>query len=60
MPNFQVPKLKEFADDISKCDDTEKWFSDRAENIMGKGEFAHHEQFLLFPQFFLSCLQETG
>ena len=26
--------------------------SDRVENIVGKGEIAHYEQFLLFPQFF--------
>ena len=27
-------------------------FSDRVENIMGKEEIAHYEQFLLFPQCF--------
>ena len=26
--------------------------SDWVENIMGKGEIAHYEQFLLFPQCF--------
>ena len=26
--------------------------SDRVENIVGKGEIAHYEQFLLFPQCF--------
>ena len=26
--------------------------SDRVENIVGKGEIAHFEQFLLFPQCF--------
>ena len=26
--------------------------SDRVENIVGKGETAHYEQFLLFPQLF--------
>ena len=31
--------------------------SDCVENIMGKGEITHYEQFLLFPQSFqkLSC-----
>ena len=26
--------------------------SARAENVVGKGEIAHYEQFLLFPQYF--------
>ena len=26
--------------------------SDWVENIVGKGEIARHEQFLLFPQYF--------
>ena len=26
--------------------------SDRVENIVGKGEIASYEQFLLFPQYF--------
>ena len=26
--------------------------SDRVENIVGKGEIARYEQFLLFPQYF--------
>ena len=30
--------------------------SDRVENIMGKGEIARYEQFLLFPQ----CLQKLS
>ena len=30
--------------------------SDCVENILGKGEIARHEQFLLFPQYFKSCL----
>ena len=34
--------------------------SDRIENIMGKGEIAHYEQFLLFSQCFqkLSVIDE--
>ena len=27
------------------------------ENTVGKGEIARNEQFLLFPQFFFTCLQ---
>ena len=30
--------------------------SDLVENIEGKEEIAHYEQFLLFPQCFKSCL----
>ena len=30
-------------------------FSKRVENTVGKGEIAHYEQFLLFPQ----CFQKT-
>ena len=30
--------------------------SDRVETIVGKGEIARYEQFLLFPQCFQSCL----
>jgi hypothetical protein len=45
--------LTEFADDISKCDEIEQYYSERAENIVGKGRLARYEQFLLFPQCFL-------
>ena len=30
--------------------------SDSVENIVGKGEIARYEQFLLFPQCFKSCM----
>ena len=45
-------KLKEFADDKIKFDENGRKFSKRVENTVGKGEIAHCEQFLLFPQFF--------
>ena len=48
-------KLKEFADDNSKFDENGKRLSKRVENTVGKGEIAHYEQFLLFPQ----CFQKT-
>ena len=51
----QPTKLKEFADDIFKFDESDGKFSKWVENTVGKGEIAHDEQFLLFPQ----CLQET-
>ena len=35
-------------------------FSKQVENTVGKGEIAHYEQFLLFPQFFQkTCTADT-
>ena len=48
-------KLKEFAEDNSKFDENSKKLSKRVGNKVGKGEIAHHEQFLLFPL----CFQKT-
>ena len=48
-------KLKEFADDNFKFDENGKKFFKQVENTGGKGEIAHYEQFLLFPQ----CFQKT-
>ena len=45
-------KLKEFADNNFEFDQNGKKFSKRVENTVGKGEIAHYEQFLLFPQCF--------
>ena len=45
-------KLKEFADDNFKFDENGRKLSKRVENIVGKGEIARYEQFLLFPQCF--------
>ena len=45
-------KVKEFADDNFKFDEDSRTFSKQVENIVGKGEIAHYEQFLLFPQCF--------
>ena len=45
-------KLKEFADDIFKFDENGRKLSKCVENTVGKGEIAHYEQFLLFPQCF--------
>ena len=53
-------KLKELADNNSKFDKNEGDFSKRVENTVGKGEIAHYEQFLLFPQCFqMICFAET-
>ena len=47
--------LKEFADNDFKFDEYGRKSSERIENTVGKGEIAHYEQFLLFPQ----CFQKT-
>ena len=44
--------LKEFADDNFKFDENGRKFCKRVENTVGKGEIAHYEQFLVFPQCF--------
>ena len=45
-------KIKEIADNNFKFDENGKRLSKWVENTVGKGEIAHHEQFLLFPQCF--------
>ena len=46
---------KAFADDNFIFDENDIKFSKQVENTVGKGEIAHYEQFLLFPQ----CFQKT-
>ena len=54
-------KLKEFADDNFKFDENSRKLSKQVENTVGKGEIAHYEQFLLFPQCFQkACFPETS
>ena len=45
-------KLKAFADDKLNVTKMIIFVFDRVENIVGKVEIAHYEQFLLFPQWF--------
>ena len=45
-------KLKDFADDNFKFDENSRKLFKQVENTVGKGEIAHYEQFLLFPQCF--------
>ena len=45
-------KLKEFVDDSFKFDENGRKLSKQVENIVGKGEIARSEQFLLFPKCF--------
>ena len=48
------------ADDNFKFDENGRKFSKQVENTEGKGEFARHEQFLLFPQGFQkACTADT-
>ena len=54
--NFRLSKMKEFADDYFKFDENGRKLSKCVENIVGKGEIAHYEQFLLFPQCFQKVL----
>ena len=57
-PKLQIvdfSQLKDFADDYFKFDENGRKFSKWVENTVGKGEIAHDEQFLLFPQ----CFQKT-
>ena len=49
-------KQKDLAEDNFKFDENGRKFSKRVENTVGKGEIAHYEQFLLFPQ----CFQKTS
>ena len=48
-------KLREFADDNFKFEENGRKFSKWIENTVEKGEIAHYELFLLFPQ----CFQKT-
>ena len=45
-------KLKAFADDKLNVNEKLNFGLERAENIVGKGENASHQHFLLFPQCF--------
>ena len=45
-------KLKKFADDNFKFDENGRKLSKRVKNTVGKGEIAHYEQLILFPQCF--------
>ena len=57
---FTLPYWKEFADNSFRFDENVRKFSKRVENIVGQGEIAHYEQFLLFPQCFKKvCTADT-
>ena len=44
--------MKDFADDHFNFDKNSRKLFKPVENTVGKGEIAHYEQFLLFPQCF--------
>ena len=46
-----LPNWESFQTTILNFDETGKKLSKRVENTVGKGEIAHYEQCLLFPQF---------
>ena len=46
--------MEQFANNYKVDENGRKLFKHK-ENTVGKGEIAHHEQFLLFPQ----CFQKT-
>ena len=54
--NFRLFQIERFADDNFEFEENGRKFSKRLENTVGKGEIAHYEQFLLFPQ----CFQRTS
>ena len=52
--------MKEFADNNFKSDENGRKLSKWVVNTEGKGEIAHYEQFLLFPNCFQkTCLADT-
>ena len=54
--NFRLSsQVKEFAVDNNKTDENNRKTSRWVRNTEEKGEIAHYEQFLLFPQ----CFQKT-
>ena len=55
MTNFRLFQSEEFAEGNFRCYENGRKFFKWLEIALGKGEIAHYEQFLLFPQ----CFQKT-
>ena len=53
--NFRLFQTQKFVEDNLKFDENGRKFSKEIENTVGKGEIAHYEQFIPFPQ----CFQKT-
>ena len=59
LPNdkiLELSKLKAFADDEINANQKLKFDLERIENIVGKGENAGYQHFLLFPRCFHNLL----
>ena len=52
--------MKQSAEDNFELDANSRKFSKWVENTVGKGEIARYEQFLLFPQCFLTRFVSEG
>ena len=52
LPDFGLFQTERVADDNFKFDENGRKLSKWVENTVGKGEIAHYEQFLFFPQCF--------
>ena len=52
MTNFRLFETERVCRRKFKFDENGRKLSKQVENTMGKGEIAHYEQFLLFPQCF--------
>ena len=52
---LDLSRFKAFADGSSNKDEIVKFVFDREENIVGKGENAGSQHFLLFPKCFLKA-----
>ena len=59
--NFRLFQTGSVCKDIFKFDENGRKLSKRVENTVGKGEIAHYEQFLFFPQCFQkACFPEAS
>ena len=56
MTNFRLFQTERVCRQQFQFDENDRKFSKGVENTVGKGEIAHNEQFLLFPQ----CFQKTS
>ena len=61
MTNYRLVQIEQSADDNFKFDENGRKLSKWVENTGGKGEIAHYEQFLFFPQCFQkACFPEAS
>ena len=53
---LDLSKMEAFADNNVNVTHMLQFYSDRSENIVGKGENTGYQHFLLFPQYFIKLL----